>query len=494
MRDPGGAPATYEYSSEGWQTTRIPWLYCVSCTGTFARDEDHKTAWRYSALGQALEITRGGSPGQKDTFTYDSHGLLTNAHLGAGLTHAVSGTAVVGQATQGELRTETAYDTLDRPTKARHWTATDDRCRFTSFTYDLHGNLTQRLEDGEEQRNQGTDTCTTTQLASPVTRTLTYDHADQLRTDALPDTRVTLDYWQNTGRLKQRKVETGSGGANWAVQQTIDYDPFATGQIYRQTTKNGSGTTTEEHVLSYDDAAGKYVGHRTQDVFTLQSPTSTACSGSACTATYTYDPRGRLVATQDGHGGSITYTLDAQGNVTSESATLSGTTVTRTFFYSHDVHEGLPPSNQLVRIEDGATPGNVLAKYFYDARGNLACVTTDAWDPPTPSDADTRCPDVVEGQASDASLLEHYAHDDFDRLIGTTGFVSQTVVRPASYVYDPLDLPHISSPRTFNRLGWVSRDRRSRSHLPPSRVITGSTGVHAGPCRRSRTSQSRSFR
>ena len=235
-------------------------------------------------------------------------------------------------------------------------------------------------------------------------------------------------------------MDIGSGGANWVVQQTVDYDHFATGQLYRQTTRNASSTVIEEHVLSYDDTNGKYVGHRTRDEFTLQSPTNTVCA-SACTASYTYDPRGRLVATQDGHGGSTSYTLDPQGNVTRESVTLGGTTVTRTFFYSHDVHEALPPSNQLVRIEDGATPGNVLAKYYYDARGNLSCVTTDAWNPPTPSDPGTRCPAVGGSGAVDNRLLEHYVHDDFDRLVRVEGYVSSTLLRRAEYAYDPLDRP-----------------------------------------------------
>ncbi|HET7768886.1 MAG TPA: hypothetical protein VFN74_08910 [Chloroflexota bacterium] len=70
--------------------------------------------------------------------------------------------------------------------------------RYTTVTggvaYDRNGNLTQRLEDGEEQRNQGTDTCAATQLAAPVTRMLTYDKTDQLLTDQLPDTKVSVLY------------------------------------------------------------------------------------------------------------------------------------------------------------------------------------------------------------------------------------------------------------------------------------------------------------
>ena len=33
---------------------------------------------------------------------------------------------------------------------------------------------------------------------------------------------------------------------------------------------------------------------------------------------------------------------------------------------------------------------------------------------------------VSEGQAVNGALPEHYAHDDFDRLIGATGYASQT--------------------------------------------------------------------
>ncbi|HET7768885.1 MAG TPA: RHS repeat domain-containing protein, partial [Chloroflexota bacterium] len=190
-------------------------------------------------------------------------------------------------------------------------------------------------------------------------------------------------------------METGSGGANWVVQQTVDYDPFATGQLYRQTTKNGSGATTEEHVLSYDDpATSKYVGHRTQDAFTLQSPTNTVCA-STCTATYTYDPRGRLVATQDGHGGSTAYTLDPQGNVTRESVTLGGSTTTRNFTYSHAPNELLTPSNQLEKKEthhNGADTSASLLRtkaYALDAFGRPTTLDNDSASP-TSDDPDGR--------------------------------------------------------------------------------------------------------
>ena len=84
-RDPGSPPATYEYAAEGWQTERVPWLYCVSCTGGFARDEAHQTDWDYSALGRVTERRQSGadSASQASTYTYDSHGLLIAASLGA---------------------------------------------------------------------------------------------------------------------------------------------------------------------------------------------------------------------------------------------------------------------------------------------------------------------------------------------------------------------------------------------------------------------------
>jgi YD repeat-containing protein len=60
-------------------------------------------------------------------------------------------------------------------------------------------------------------------------------------------------------------------------------------------------------------------------VFTQQAPdTAAPCRSAACTATYLYDPRDKLVREANGHGATTNYTLDAAGNVTASWSAATG--------------------------------------------------------------------------------------------------------------------------------------------------------------------------
>lgn len=142
--------------------------------------------------------------------------------------------------------------------------------------------------------------------------------------------------------------------------------------------------------------------HSKSPTASLKGPDSTApCYATACTASYQYDPRDRLVHEDNGHGGLTDYTLDGASNVLTESQ--SGTTTsTRTSEYL---------GNQLQQVTTtGPNQATSVQRYFYDPLGNLQCVTTGA--------GSQRDCNVATGGTPTAALLAYNTYDYLNRLIG----------------------------------------------------------------------------
>ena len=137
-----------------------------------------------------------------------------------------------------------------------------------------------------------------------------------------------------TGWEQQREIDQGNGAGAWTPKQFTSWDYFANGSLHDVTVQNGAHTTLQSDTVSYVDTNNIYNdGNRVQDVLTLKGPDSTApCVSTACTATYQYDPRDRVIHEDNGHGGVTDYKLDGAGNILTENQTGS-TTNTRASQY-----------------------------------------------------------------------------------------------------------------------------------------------------------------
>ncbi len=440
--DPANPKVHFDYNARGQQTLRTP----EDRGGSL--DTSKRIQWTYFTDG--LLRQRSDQKGQQVTYTYDADNQLLSSRDGSGLTNPA----------ETFVDLTNAYDDLGRLTRTDHKKQTETTWTFSSFAYEANSNITDLEQNGKESAPGGTVT-----QAGRKQHT-DYDQANWITTQldfgtssgASDDQRITNNF-DPVGRQILRRIEQNNGSGTWNTKQTTTWDYFANGLLKQLRTTNGAGTVTESHTVDYLDPAGVFVnGNRTKDTYSLRpgGSNTSPCYPGTCTATYTYDPRDRLVNTNDGHGKTTAYTLDGSGNILTEAA--NGTT-TKTYTYT---------GNQLQQL----TSGGATAKYWYDDVGRLACVTTAAG-----SSADCAPPLQPSG-----NLLADYSYDYLDRLSTYRAFAAGTKTDSAEYTHDALDrvvsqtethpaFPTTPRTTTFSYLGLTTQQTRE--------VQTNSTGTLA---------------
>jgi len=440
--DPANPKVHFDYNASGQQTLRTP----EDRNGNL--DTTKQIQWLYFADG--LLRQRTDQQGQPVTYTYNADNQLVSSRDASGLTTPAE--------TFVDLRN--AYDDLDRLLRADHKKQNDSAWTFSAFTYDANSNITDIESNGKESTPGGTVT-----QAGRKQHT-DYDQANWITTQldfgtstGAADDQRTTNTFSPVGRQILRRIEQNNGSGVWSTKQTTTWDYFANGLLRTLNTTNGSGTVTESHVVDYLDTTGVFVnGNRTKDVFSLRpgGGGTSPCFPGTCTATYAYDPRDRLVGTNDGHGKTTAYTLDGTGNILTEA--VNGAT-TKTYTYT---------GNQLQQVTGGGT----TSKYWYDDVGRLACVTTAAG-----SAADCAPPQQPAG-----TLIADYSYDYLDRLSTYRAFSGGTQTDSGEYTHDALDrvvaqvethpaFPTDPRTTTFNYLGLTAQQTRE--------VQTNSTGTLA---------------
>ncbi|MDQ3981342.1 MAG: Ig-like domain-containing protein, partial [Actinomycetota bacterium] len=297
---------TFDYRADGLQTSRTP-------------QGDSTELWTYYDDGTLKEHKdRAGHPIE---YFYDPNDNLTKAVDRSGLF----------KAGQKPIDMRVTYDTLDRVSKVRNRkdgdTSTD--FKFSTFAYDLNGNVVERADDGVETDGG-------TQVTAPKRHTFTYDAADWLTTqqDYLKDgcqkinNTFTGNGWEETRVVRKSSLACDDPSATFTARQSTEWAYFLNGKLKKLTTRKGDllSTIVEQHDVDYLADTAYANGHRTKDVFFRSSPgTGAPCTSAAapCTATYVYDGRDRLVREDKGHGTPTDYTLDPTGNITKK---VTGTT------------------------------------------------------------------------------------------------------------------------------------------------------------------------
>jgi YD repeat-containing protein len=301
-KDPANPRVAFDYTAQGWQAARTPDVKAAPGTP----DTSRTSRWEYFPDGQLKTLT--GRDGKPNSYTWDANNNLLTASESRG----------VDDPGQTRTQVEASYTGFDQLAKARHKQASQANWTFTQYkTYDRDGNLTERLDNGQE-------TTAGALVTTPKRNTFAYDQADWLTTqfdwgtDATScsgDQKITNTFTP-TGQEATRTLAKGTSSCTeatptWQAKQTTTWDWFANAKLKTLTTKNGGGVVQGSHTVGYTDPAGVYVnGNRTSDTYTLNGPGATACAASPCTQTWTYDPRDRLTRHDDGHGGSSSYTLD----------------------------------------------------------------------------------------------------------------------------------------------------------------------------------------
>jgi YD repeat-containing protein len=441
-KDPANPKVRFTYSAQGWQATRTP--EDPEQPGTLNKAE--RMGWDYYPDGMLK--ARWDREGALTTSKYDANNNLIRA----------VDTSGVGAGSENPIEVLAQYDWVDRVTKTRNRKDPlgSNNFAFTTYAYDLNGNVSERVDDGVE-------TPAEVLVTAGRRNTFTYDKADWLTfgvdegtTTSCTDNRKVTNEWFATGWEEQRQILRGSGTGtcSYFAKQTTGWTWFENGKLKTLTTRQGGtgGTIREDHTVTYTDPGGIYVnGNRTKDQFTLTGPSgnATSCQTANCNATWTYDPRDRLVEHVDGKPSSstTTYVLDPAGNVTTETKTG---TPTRTFTYT---------GNQLQTV----TASGVTQEYWYDPHGSLDCVTAVAG-----SDADCSPNDNT---APSVNLIKDYTYDGLDRLVAFRQYGGSPFGKTdsATYVLDALD--RVVS-ETENHAG-TNHDRTTTfSYLGLSNLVT----------------------
>ena len=328
-----------------------------------------------------------------------------------------------------------AYQLTPADVSAHYHAATAAQSSYdwsTSFAYDLQGNTTQLVENQEE-------TATGAVVTPGRTETYTYNYIDQATsqvddfgtpTNTADDEQFTFGYTP-TGLLAGKTTAKSNGAGGWINEQAFTETYYANGLPKTLLTTDGGSpaTTIAQDTLSYVDANGVYMdGNKTSDTFLLQVPNGSPCYPTACTASWGYDARDRLVKENSGVGTTVGYLLDVYGNSQAESTVTagSGSLLTRQATYA-----GLQLSQDTTYVASASTPTATSTKYFYDTEtGNLLCTVTSAW-------AGTACPSITG--TIDPSLLTYNVYDSKGRLINARAYASGTLTSSAVYTLDALD-------------------------------------------------------
>src|SRR5262249_31981047 len=273
-------------NGKGQQTCRRPSSPCSPVATS------NRVLWNY--LPNGLLASRTDQQGQLINYTYDADRNLLTAHDASGITDS----------SQTPVDTQNTYDDLDRLVRSDLKKQSETNWTFSSFAFDLNGNLSDLDQNGQESSPNGSLVKDGHKLHND------YDGANWLadQIDSTLNQRV-LNSFTPIGLEHSREIDQSNGSGGWTQRQTTTWEYFANGKLSKLTTSvPGQAQPIEQHAVSYLDqsscgsapppSCGIYIdGNRTQDQFSLRPGNTAGSPGTrvAGTATYSYDPRDRLL-------------------------------------------------------------------------------------------------------------------------------------------------------------------------------------------------------
>jgi len=450
-KDPAEPQVTFDYSAKGEQIARTRALSSTD-TGTYLTE----TQSYFSDGSLKDEHDAAGAP---TTYGYDANNNMTT----------MTATGGVQAAGESPIGAQLTYDGLDLLSKLRQQ-KTGKPWHYTTYAYDLNGNVVNTEDDATENPD-GTVTAGRKTDSS-------YDQADQvidqvdhgLQSGCADEQRIQYTY-RPAGDPQDEILSRPASGCTdtapgWAVKEQTSLTYFLNRSLNTLKTWNGpaaSASLMQSHTFSYEDPSGIFVnGNQTSDTFTVASPLAgTPCQTTACTTTFTYDAKDRLVKYDNARGGTTTYTLQPNGQLATEAFSNAKGANVKTYGYN------APNGAQLWSLQRDVTPtGGATTRsrqrFFYN-HGDIFCVTHDAINPDTTTALQSTradCPSPTGGTIS--SLLDQsYGYDPLDRLDGYHAYETGAETDSGQWTYDALD--RVSAESETHRVSSVNTANVNRS-------------------------------
>lgn len=404
LNEPVRGLVRFDYIAEGLQASRKPQNGVDGGNPTFGPEE----TWAYYPDGLLKE--EKDPAGHLVSYAYDLRGGLRRALDASG----------VFDPDQSPLAVHASYNRFGEPLRVEQRSAAG--LNATVYTYDANGNIDSRTDEG-------------------LLSTFGYDEADRLVSTCTPDHWIDYLYIdtsllaEETLRRRPTTSTPCAEHAAWTQLQRSAYGYLPNGLLASQETYAGDpGQLVESHTLTYEDTDGDFHnGHVLTDAFRLVGPDGTLpCTAQACTASYVYDARERLIEATNGAPADsaaywrMRYTLTLDGDVDSEELTTwdSGTGQPKT--ETTDYLYGAGGQLKSVTLPDGAIEYHRYKQWF----GTVDCITTegpnaacDEGGQPRPLVKEWFKFDALErleaftSQRPGSEVETTYTHDAFDRVV-----------------------------------------------------------------------------
>ncbi|MGK5449764.1 DNRLRE domain-containing protein, partial [Streptomyces radiopugnans] len=293
-----------------------------------------------TVVADAVKLVRDNT-GETDTeekdftYRYDANGLLIE---------------VRDLSPNAEIDTYTiSYDGLNQMVKVEEKSSGTVRDT-TAITYDANGNITSSTHDLTWSK-------------------IEYDIRDMVakvtNADSPTADKQQVSTFTYTDRRQPLKQVKPNGN-------TVDFTYYLDGPVKSQVEKTGAGTVVARHDLEYDPN-----GNRSKDTAKLMNADNSA-DLLETVSTFAYDPLDRIAkVTKTGDGaGTETYVHDANHNVVEQ--TVGGVTTTTTYDRNRllkTTTDGVSATynyDPLGRLDTVSSNGSVQEKYSYDGFDRIA--------------------------------------------------------------------------------------------------------------------------
>jgi RHS repeat-associated protein len=314
-------------------------------------------AYTYDANGNLVSTVDDLTTNNTYSYTYNSDGTLDT------ITDAMGGVTTYGYDSSGNLTSVTppsplGQTTIVPDTLSRVASRTDGKGQVTTYTYDDLDRITQILYNNgsTEDYTFDADGNQTQLVDSTGTTTYTYDALNRLKTKTFPNGSHITDNYDGLGNItsetqgintytysydsKDRiSTVTDPGGgqvtysynsADWVVQMSYPLSPATMAFDYDHAGRiTKVQSSADSFTYSYKDSAGNGTALRQSETdgyatthYTYDALNRLTGASGAQNYAYTYDGNGnRLSKTGYGGSGSVTYTYNAANEMTAAGST-----------------------------------------------------------------------------------------------------------------------------------------------------------------------------
>jgi RHS repeat-associated protein len=447
------------------------------------------TAYAYNATGEVTSVTDGTN--RTTTTTYDAAGRETGVTTPAGTTsYSLDGNGNITSMSDpdGHVRSMgyNGLNQLVRITDPDPSTAsgTPLTAPATTFGYDLAGNQTRVTDsDGNSTYQtynswnlpQTTTVPATTAYPDAAHRqtTVTYDSSGRASHVAEPAGAMIDSAYDQLGRLVSQAGASVNFGSTTNVSKSFGYD--AVGNLTSISTPNGAQNYTYNDMGQLTGSTGP-LGTSSYSYDTAGRLATDAEPGG--TTSYTYNPNTTAVATRTTAAGTTAFTYNNAGQLASEATTVGGTA-------GSSISLGYDSDGRLTTQDLWSNTNTLIGSvaYTWDAAGNLTSQNINIGSSPHTDnytyDADNR---LIQDANTTAGTGTDYAWDSVGNRTAVTNWTgtpaSHTITSTTTATYDQRDeLLSTSNPSGSMNYTWDARGTQltANGYRPDGSFLSAST-------------------